>query len=93
MSSDAATNQEDDCPICLEPFPPFWDRERRISLNCCCKSICDNCHDERDVVLKKALDEGTFGRQEEQLASTCPLCRTPMPKDGNAGRMLIERFE
>ena len=83
---------EEDCPLCLEPLPPFWDVGRRVTNVCCGKSICGDCTDQRDEFLGRAVADGSFGRGEEQLYRTCALCRARRPQ-GNAGAMMADRFE
>ena len=84
---------EDDCPICLEPLPPFWDEERRIISICCEKRTCKKCYDEQKAYIYNAVANGSYGKAERQLASTCSLCRARKPSDDDAARVMIDRFE
>ena len=85
-------DNEEDCPLSLEPLPPFWDVERRIPLHCCCKYICVGCVEQRNAHLHKAVVEGTLGKEEEQLSRCCPLCRAKKWAH-DVGRMLTDKFE
>ena len=85
--------EEEDCPLCLEHLPAFWDMDRRTMFTCCFKTVCKRCDDDRHAVLQRARAEGTWGRQEAQLGSTCPLCRTEIPHGDDYGRMMADRFE
>ena len=86
-------NLEEDCPLCLEPLPPFWDRSRRSTALCCGKCMCLDCQNKQVAHLQRARAGGTWGDEEEQLDKYCPLCRTEKPTAGAAGIMMLDRFE
>ena len=83
---------EDDCPLCLEPLPPFWDDTGEI-LHCCGKRICRDCNEKQREHLGRAAAEGSFGRHEEQLSKFCPLCRGRYPVWGTDGVYLQQKFD
>ena len=92
--SKTATGQgdhlEDDCPLCLEPLPLFWDADRRSTFICCEKAICKDCLDSKSSFLHKAVITNAVGRGELQLATCCPLCRTD---EETAARIALEKYE
>lgn len=90
-------NLVEDCPVCLEPLPPFWDTARRPILICCGNHVCVDCRDQRDAVVHGARASGfrteNERRANNQLAKTCPFCRTELPGDDDAGKVMVDKFE
>ena len=87
---------DDDCPLCLEPLPPFWAPRRRVHYICCGGEVCKTCVDKTNTYLKTAAENGLEEeelRQLEQLENYCPLCRSKHPDTGSAAIAMIDRFE
>jgi TPR repeat protein len=59
--------EENDCPICMEPIL-FW-KSSRIVLSCCGKGMCTSCHE-------KLLTSAFVNEYK------CPMCRTISPSSG-----------
>ena len=63
--SNAVSNEdEEDCPVCYEPFPPTGDAPTSVACKVCKHAVCGEC----DVMLTQT------GHVQ------CPMCRAPRPR-------------
>lgn len=69
------TDEDGDCPICLDSLPPFWKFDDTVRLTCCGKLICNGCKDRMNSHVWSAIAYGKVGPEERQLGLHCPLCR------------------
>ena len=68
-----------DCPICMIPLPLD---EKKSFYSCCSKTVCDACQ-----------LANTTRQWEENMPSTCPFCRHPLPKTREeAEKMIMNRI-
>jgi len=69
--SEDFSQDEDDCPICLEPLPPFWDEDRTALLICCGGRTCRQCCADTMAAIDKSYEDP----KAAPMDSRCILCR------------------
>eukprot|EP00984_Skeletonema_dohrnii_P031308 scaffold23632_cov169-Skeletonema_dohrnii-CCMP3373.AAC.2 len=65
-----------DCPICF--LPHSIDRIEFKLMSCCCQAVCVGC-----------AYTNQMREKEENLHSTCPFCRHPVPKSEEEFEMIL----
>ena len=72
----ATSTQDEDCPVCYEPFPPTGGAPTSVACKVCKHAVCGEC----DVVLTQT------GHVR------CPMCRAPRPRRPLRLHMAIHAF-
>jgi TPR repeat protein len=105
--SQEGANEEDVCPICLDPLPAeTWRGDERSRTMCCGNLICKQCasacqqhqvNTDRETIIRNAFAQGTLdqGRISEcfdlLVEQKCPMCRTNLPKTDEDAFRLVQK--